>query len=322
MCIAVAELGLGALLIWGQFFSSSTREFLAMSVAIIGGCGLTSVWFLKQINCEGWRRTAQVGAAGCVIAALLFWCAAYQESFSTTRDGGKFFASAMSLFWAFIAGALSLVGWHRPDAHPWRWAGVLGAGIAAAMVSYSEWIQKGDDPTWCVAAFALAYVVAHAIICWRAALTPGQRWVRIAAVAAAAATGITATYGVHGDQHHMMFDDFGDIWRVTAAAGLICVSATLALLVFGRLNKRPAVHLHKAAIDFVALTCPRCEKKLTLPVGGALCDGCKLHINIALASTQCGTCGYDLTNLKAGTCPECGTAVPTATTGMTEGIAF
>lgn len=77
MCIAVVELGLASLLIWGQFFSSSTREFLAMSVAIIGGCGLTSVWFLKQINCDGWRRTAQVGAAGCVFAALLFWCAAY-----------------------------------------------------------------------------------------------------------------------------------------------------------------------------------------------------------------------------------------------------
>ena len=93
------------------------------------------------------------------------------------------------------------------------------------------------------------------------------------------------------------------------------------MLVFGRLNKRPAVHLHKTTFDFVALTCPRCEKKLTIPVGGALCDGCKLHINIALASTQCGTCGYDLTNLKAEKCPECGTVVPTATNGMTEGIA-
>lgn len=322
MCISVAVLLLGAILIWGDFFSWQVRAFLGECIAIVFGCGLTSVWFLKQLNADGWRRTAQIGALGAAVSGLIFFAAAVEDTFLNTGPGidEKLVITGMALFWSMIPAALSLVGFSRPDPRWWRWIGVLSGAAGMLMIWYGCWIKNGDDPTPVVAAYAIAYCIAHTILCLRCALVGAQRWVRVVAIASAAATGVSAVFSVHVNPRHDLFSDFDFLWRITTGSGLICVSATLALVVFGRLNRRTTVvQLTKTTFDSVSLTCPRCEKHLKLPVGGAICDSCKLHINISVASTLC-QCGYDLTNLKADKCPECGTPIPSATGGLVEAI--
>jgi hypothetical protein len=319
MAIAVVELCLGSLIIWGGIFPSAWREFLVWTAGVIAGCGLVGVRFLKNINSPGWQITARVGSIGCVIAGLIFLAGACEECFSSSRDSEQLFGTGMGLFWSVVASALTLIGWNRRNPYPWRWIGVLGAAAAFGMVVYGEWITRGGDPVWVTGAYAMAGAVAHAMACLQAKLTPGQRWVRFIAIATGGTTAALITMSVYLDPRWASMNDSAGLWRITSASVIMCCSASMALVVFVRLNKRPIVALSKAGFDRITVVCPRCEKKLTLPVGGALCDGCKLHINVSVASTQCAQCGYDLTDLHADKCPECGTTVPLATKGLMEG---
>jgi Zn finger protein HypA/HybF involved in hydrogenase expression len=53
-------------------------------------------------------------------------------------------------------------------------------------------------------------------------------------------------------------------------------------------------------------------------VGGALCSGCKLHITVTIHTARCAKCNYELENLKAERCPECGEPIPAGSTGLGE----
>ncbi len=56
----------------------------------------------------------------------------------------------------------------------------------------------------------------------------------------------------------------------------------------------------------IGITCPRCERKQSIPTGGASCAGCGLMTHIKVEEPQCPKCGYSLAKLDADTCPECG----------------
>ncbi len=320
MCISVALLLLAAVLIWGSFFSSTTREFIGMCIGILAGCGLVAVRFLKELHSPGWKLSAKLGTVGIAASGMIFLASAIAGSYFPGKSWEQLLATGMALAWSVIAGALCLVGWERKDRHAWRWAGIAGAVAATLMVCYSEWIKKGDEPAWLVGAYALAFCVAHALLSLRVTLTIGQRWVRWVAIAGSAGTGVITTINAAIDPRSDYLDEFSWIWRLNAAAALVAISASLALVVLVRLNRKPVVQLTKSVFDHVALTCPRCEKHLDLPVGGALCDRCKLHINITVSGAHCAQCGYDLADLQLDKCPECGTPVPTDTRGLTEEV--
>lgn len=321
MGVAVGELLLAALLIWGDFFQSDFREFLAWAVGILGVGGLIAVRFLKDAALPTRVWTARVGCGATVVAMGLFFAAAFVESFGNSwTTAEKFVGSGWSLFVSGAIAAFALLGWARPDPRWWRWIGVAAAVAAMGMTNYGIWIHSGGEPVWVVAAYCLAAVIAHAIACLRPTLTRGQSWVRIIAIGAAACAGGFATFASAIDRGGRFYNGFEWEWRGTAAFGLICVSATLALLVFGRLNRKPAVELVRSTTTFdrVSITCPRCEKRLILPVGGALCEGCRLHISVTIQSARCARCNYDLIDLRADKCPECGEPIPMGVTGLSE----
>ncbi len=320
MGIAVGELLLAALLIWGDFFPNNFREFLGWSVAILGVGGLISVRFLKDAALPTRVWMARVGCAASVVAMLLFLAAAYMESYANAwATTEKLIGSAWTTFASGAIAAFAMLEWQRPDARWWRWFGVAAAAAALGMTNYGIWIHSGGEPAWVVGAYCLAAVISHAIACLRLTLTRGQSWVRLIAIIAAVCTGVFSTAATSMRSHGDFFDVFDWQWRGASAFGLICVSATLALLVFGRLNRKPAVELVRSTtFDHIAVVCPRCAKKLNLPLGGALCDGCRLHISVSIQSARCAKCNYDLTDLKADKCPECGEPIPTGATGLSD----
>jgi hypothetical protein len=313
MCIAIVELLLAAVLIWGSMLPSSFRDFVAWSTGIVGPCGLLSARFLKELAHPSRRWMAIVGAAGAALAATSWLIASWLDSFNSSWTVSEpFFYSGWAILFAGILAALALVGITKSDGQWWRWFGVAGAIIGAAVAVYGAIERKGGNPGWIAGPYSLAAVIAHAIVVLRIPLTPGQRWVRWVAMIAALCTGITTTHCVATEARlNQMMDDFDWSWRLSSAFALVCASASMALLVLGRLNRKPVVELSKAEVyGHVSLDCPRCEKKLRIPMGGALCDSCRLYINVTVKTAKCAKCNYDLTNLTTEFCPECGTPIP------------
>jgi hypothetical protein len=320
MSVAVVELLLASVLIWGESLGWPMREFLGWSAAIVGIGGLVSARFLKDIGMPERHWTSRVGCAAAALASGLFLIAAGIESFySAWSEAGKFAGTAWSTFVTGFICAIALVGWQRPDRRWWRWIGVGAAAVALGLTNYGIWIHSGGEPAWVVGAYSIAAVVAHAIACLRLSLSSGQGIVRVVAMGAAACTGLLSTMSA---AIHTSWDRYGGFdweWRASAAFMLITVSATLALVVIGRLNRRPVVELSRtASFDKVSLVCPRCSQRLELPVGGALCSGCKLHITVTIHTARCAKCNYELENLKAERCPECGEPIPAGSTGLGE----
>jgi len=326
MCIAIAELVLGSVLIWGDLLPGNLREFVGWSTLIVGVGGLMSVRFLRDTGLPGWRFTAWTGACACALASLLFLLAAALESFLPSGSLAQplnyideLFQTGWGVFASGVLGSMALIGLHRPDNRPWRWAGITASAVALGLVLYGAWFHHEGNPAWIVGCYCTAGVVAHAIGCLRLSLTPVQGWVRLIAIGSALLTGGMVTFCAAVDSRIDPFDSFAWQWRITAASALICASTSLALVVFGRLNKRPVVELDKTKFDSVTLFCPRCQKKLTLPTGGSLCPSCRLHIHVSVQAARCAQCGYNLDGLRdTDRCPECNAPVPLGATGLAE----
>ncbi len=318
MGVCIAELCLCSVLVWGGIFGNQTWEFAAGVAGALAINGLVAVAFLKPMQKPGWRWASLSGAYGCAVSCAIVVVASFESAYHTGPDSEKLYFTAVGAFWSAVLGSLALVGFQKPDARPWRWAGVAAAGAGWGIVIYGAWIHKGDESVWLVGPYALAAVVAHAIVALRPELTIGQAWVRWLAIITAVATGTLITSCSYADPKWETLDRFTTLWRITAATGIICASASVALLVFGRLNRKPVVELSRTTFDQVTLFCPRCELKQTLPVGGALCRGCRLHIAVDVQSARCAKCNYELVNLHSDRCPECGTLLPKGVTGATE----
>ncbi|HVU62468.1 MAG TPA: hypothetical protein VHC70_00730, partial [Phycisphaerales bacterium] len=273
---------------------------------------------LKEIERPGWRWTAIAGALGCAAAGACWLLADWFESFGSWTSAEPFFSSGWSLLVSGGMCAFALVGLGSPDRQLWRWIGVAGALAGASVAMYGSFVRSGGNPGWIVGPYCLGGFVAHAIVSLRMNLTRGQAWVRLVAIVAAACTGFSATYSVAiRPSAYDSLDAFDWTWRITSAFALVCASASMAMLVLGLLNRRPTVELSRTrTFDRVTVICPRCEKKLSLPLGGALCDGCRLHIDVTVHTARCAQCSYDLTGLTAAVCPECGAPIPQGTTSI------
>jgi len=54
------------------------------------------------------------------------------------------------------------------------------------------------------------------------------------------------------------------------------------------------------------LTCPRCSKTHTVPVGRSKCPSCELAFRSEIDEEHCENCGYVLYGIDSAVCPECG----------------
>jgi hypothetical protein len=216
-----------------------------------------------------------------------------------------------------ICVVLCLGGWGADQRH-WRWLGV-GAALAAFIITTD--IQYTHQ-VWPVPEHRTIILISIALVVTQANLTllldaPSQFFIlRFAAIAlgmAAAGVWVWSTY-----------QDSNAAWQMTPAQRLsialaICAgSATLAVGITGRFNRKSDPV--KATIEFkeIAIVCPHCGKKQSMPLGESVCGDCGLRFSIGVTEPRCPNCSYLLLMNKSERCPECGTdisAPPTVVPG-------
>lgn len=304
MAVVIAEFLLALILIWGFLpwrTSFVDEERFALTAAAVALAGLPAVFFLYVAGRAGG------GPAGWAAVALSIVCFAdmlagtWWPAWGLVREN-----------WWTTAGivggcgilAVAALGGAPLSRRPWRWLGVAAAAAAAAMAITGVWLglHKGGEALACVT--SLAAVLGYWNLVLLVPLTVSQRWVRFVAMTAAlvAAALVDVLVVTHQEFSGQAME------RAAGAAGIVAACAGLALVVLARINRRiqPV-----AAVDLIELVviCPQCRKQQTIPVGGAVCGGCGLRIEVRLTEPCCGNCGYLLYGLKSGRCPECGSPI-------------
>ena len=308
MWICVIEFVLGTGLVWSSSFGSSVSESIALVALMLALCGLVAVALLRALNAEGWRVTAIAGSIGMAAAFCVL-------AMASVSEGVHLFSSRADMLWptgwcvaiAALLAAFCLVGVSRRDRQPWRWVGVAGTIAGLAVSIWGILNNTNGDPVWVLGPDLAALCVAHAIVCRQLSFKGWQRGVQITAIIATVATSGMVVAAAHFEHTDGRSEEFT---RFAVAMGIIAGSATMALPVFKRMNRKIDIELRPAAnIKNITLVCPRCEKKQVIPVGGAMCAGCKLYVKVEVRMSSCATCGYDLSNLGSDRCPECGAVV-------------
>jgi hypothetical protein len=265
---------------------------------------LPGMFFLWCATSPGSRVAGRVGAASVAIALALFLLGSWWPNRSGVVWEWWGVAWAVEVFGTLAAG--SLAGWPAARRH-WRWAGVAAAVAACGITIVAIAYDLHDGGGAFAAVVAVAAVIAHANLVLLCPLRPTQVWVRWVAVAAAALTSALVVVMI-------IRADIGSeeaLARAAAASGIVAGCATLALAILAVLNRRlnPAVAAAPPELKDIALTCPNCHKKQTLPLGDAACSDCGLRFHIRLEEPRCPGCGYLLYHLTANRCPECGIPV-------------
>jgi rubrerythrin len=72
------------------------------------------------------------------------------------------------------------------------------------------------------------------------------------------------------------------------------------------LEKRQLAEALNVSTLQVAVTCPTCQRKLTIGTAATFCPGCGLQMKLILEEPRCQSCGYSLLMISSDRCPECG----------------
>jgi hypothetical protein len=304
--LCAAEFLLAVAFIWSELGWSDLDEQVGLTMLFLGMVGLATIGLLALAS---WPPGRVAGRAGTVIAAanlVVYLVAIWYRPADNSRLDDKLFESGGSLSGTAVLAIACMVGAAVDRSH-WKWLGVLAGAAALAMLMYGIWIRSSSETAPLVCVLSVASVAAYANLVVRLPVTPGQVWLRWSAVGACAATALFI------DLNEIVSPASGDSMfeRFATGTGIITASATLALIVLGRLNRRPDYEVAPGETPrTITLLCPRCRKKQSLPVGQARCGQCKLRIFTRIELPVCPTCGYDTSTLApGGRCPECGTVV-------------
>jgi hypothetical protein len=251
--MAVSGLVIGLTVPFGMFFLVLTN-FAATWIAARVGVGVyvaVLVTFLVATwHPGGWRESAQWWISG--------WCSA--------AYGSICFASLCGM---------------RRLAVDWRWLGVAAAFFAWVLLQLAFWSRSEPNENLIIVITSFAVVIAHAALAALVPLKPGQAWLRVSTVAAVATTAVFLDLEVIFEPNHGM----SVLGRISGAAAILASCGSLALIIFARLNRTvdPAsAAVPLAEITQISLICPRCHKRLKLPIGTAACGGCGLGITTAI----------------------------------------
>jgi hypothetical protein len=159
---------------------------------------------------------------------------------------------------------------------------------------------------------ALVIFCAHLNLLLMLKQRPAFAWLKWATVAASALCAIVAIAVVVSDSDKIVGPMF-----TLGIAGLCGSLALIVLTLFSRRFDYRADATPSGLLKEVQLTCPRCSKAQTLPLGDSACCQCGLRFSINATEPQCLQCGYLLYGLSTPRCPECGAPVlPTGTSPL------
>lgn len=290
---------------WEWYFAGTAGHYAICAAAALGGLSLA-------------RRPGNrpAGVAALLSPALCFGLGLLGIWIEPAGLGGfeqqaQFWATGWLTFWCGIIVAACLFGLGSRTA-PWRWLGVLAAGVALSIGLYGIWNKLNDPPVWFLQALFTGIAVCVCNILNTLELKGFQRYVALGSMAMVLASFFFASYlnlVTVGFKTADFEQDFAA--RLLAASCIISVCGLLAIVIFLAANKRALV-THSGAITEiknVRITCPRCATKFDGPVGTSRCNGCGLLFILQLAEPRCIKCEYNLLDLKSERCPECGTPV-------------
>ncbi|MCX5659472.1 MAG: hypothetical protein NTW19_07080 [Planctomycetota bacterium] len=318
MWLAIVQFGIAVVAIclsgWGSGYDLGGRLWLTLlEVAVAGWWSVRFVLMLEQPIA---RRAGLVGlgvdAVAFALAMGATWIAWGSSGWWLGTTGEKLIGSSITVGLDGLVVCGCLVGWVAGDRRHWRWLGVAAATVSAVGFIIGIWLNKGGDPTPLGVISSLGLFVAFTNLILFAPLRGGQNVLRLLTIAAAG-----VTLGLVDIMALMKIDNFDTLpMRLSIASGILAVCGTLAIIVLARLNRGvpearvvgdPAVEGKEIQVPReLALTCPLCQKKQTLPAGDAACSGCGLRFVIKLELPRCAACGYLLLHHKGETCPECG----------------
>lgn len=260
---AIWEIGVG----WEETALTSLVIVLMMPVGLLA----------MQITHLSVARVAGTVAALIYLSALsCFLFAIWDNSW---RNADELTGTGFTLLGFGWLGVGSLVGAATGDRRYWRWLGVAAAVLVTLMFLQGIWTRNHFPHEWIITVASVAVVIGHANLSLYAPLAGAQIWWRNGTIAAVTATAVAL------DLDQLLGTSRGGIsilGRISLASGILASAGTLGMLVLSRLNRNldtPKTIDGETAIN---LQCPRCGKRVAIPVGGAACPKCGLKIRIEI----------------------------------------
>jgi len=217
---------------------------------------------------------------------------------------GQILGSTATVAGASLLALASAVPWERKRWQPIGPLGMLAAAVWLTLILCLIWIDRFGSEEALIKSTVVATVIAIALphigLIGLARLRREYNWVRIGNIAS-----IVVLAGLIISVVLFEFDD-EFVFRIIGALAIVDVCTSVAIPILHRVS---AIHKQDAVRTTeleVSLTCPRCSKTHSLPVGHSPCPSCGLRIKIEIEEEHCEQCGYVLYGTESAVCPECG----------------
>jgi len=217
---------------------------------------------------------------------------------------GQILGTTASVAGASLLALASAVPWERKRWQPIGPLGMLAAAVWLTLMLCLIWIDRFVNEEALVKATVVATVIAialpHAGLIGLARLRREYDWVRMGNVASIALLAGLIICAVLFE----IDDEF--LLRVIGALAIVDVCTSVAIPILHRVS---AIHEHdsiRTTTLEVSLTCPRCSKTHSLPIGRSACPSCGLRFKLEIEEEHCEQCGYVLFGIESPVCPECG----------------
>jgi hypothetical protein len=303
MAGVVCEFLLAMALLWdldGGIVRSDTLFFSMFVLLLATPAAMLFLWSMQT------QRAAWAGRVGVILTGLITAMALL--GLVTERDhrwGDDLLetSGASAIFAAILCASLVSVGgtvWKRV-----RWLGTAKTALAWCMACVGIWWPQvglgGEFGKHMAAVGSVGFVIGYASLALLVPLKPGQLWLRWVAIASTLATAVAFDLAI--------YTEHDPVARLGGAAAIIAGCATLGLMLMARLNRGVQAESLPHEFSRVALTCPRCQRSQSMPLGDSACQACGLRISVRVEEPRCAKCGYLLYQVEGNACPECGSAI-------------
>jgi hypothetical protein len=281
------------------------------------GLGFTSLVALPAagallLDSFAWARIAvRCFAVAGVISLILGGVAGATVRIYPTSISEQFAMGAVLTAVLGLLAALLLVNVGQGDRRYFRFPALAVVGVTALLTFFQVVSKFRLGPAW-NSVYGILWVIigfcAHLNLLLMARTKPAFAWLRGLTIGASIVCGTFVVIAV-------FHDDTETIVGLILAPGIASLCGSLALVALTLMNRRfdyRADATPSGLLKEIQLTCPRCSKSQTLPLGDSLCSQCGLKFSIQATEPQCLQCGYLLYGLSTPRCPECGAAVPTS----------